>query len=114
MSQRLPLKLDGQVTLKGTKLLFNVHSAVFSLRLAEEAAEWIWQEVLGDGDRRQERLVSAVSMTLTDKGIQIAIGAGEQKYPLFHTLQPHRRGLLLDRQTAANAGTAALWTVVQL
>jgi cobalamin-dependent methionine synthase I len=114
MANALPIKLDGRVTLRGTKLLFTIHSAVFSLRLAEEAAEWIWQEVIGNGNRRDEHEVSPVALTLTDKGIQIAIGAGDQKYPLFHTLQPHRRGLLLDRQTASNAGKAGLWTVVEL
>ena len=114
MASALPMKVTGRVTLKGTKLLFSVQSVVFSLRLAEEAAEWIWQEVIGDGNRREEREVSPVAMTLTDKGIQIAIGGGDQNYPLFHTLQPHRRGLLLDRQTAANEGRAGLWTVVAL
>lgn len=106
--------LEGQVTLKGSKLLFNIHSAVFSLRLADAAAEWIWQEVLGEDNRREERVVSPVALTLTDKGIQIAIGGGEHKYPLFHSLLPHRRGLLLDRQTAKNEGRAGLWTVVAL
>lgn len=114
MSQRLPLKLDGRVTLKGSKLLFNVHDAVFSLRLAEEAAEWIRQDVLNDGDRREELTVSPVAMTLTDKGIVIAIGGGEHKYPLFHTLPPHRRGLLLDRQTLVDEGRGGLFTVVAL
>ena len=110
----LAMKLDGLVTLKGSKLLFNLHDAVFSLRLAEEAAEWIWQEVLGDGDRRVERTVSPVAMTLTDKGIVIAIGGGEHKYPLFYSIQPFGRGILLDRQTQVNEGRAGLFTVVAL
>ena len=110
----LPMKLDGRVMLKNSKLLFTIQGVVFNMRLAEEAAEWIWQEVLGDRDRRQEWQVTPVEMILTDKGIVIAIGGGEHKYPLFQTVQPHRRGLLLDRQTAANEGRAGLWTVVSL
>ena len=110
----LPMKLDGTVTLKGRKLLFSIQAAVFSITLAEAAIEWIWVEVLGDGDRRQERQIKDVALTLTDKGVQIAIGAGEQKYPLFHSIQPFGRGILLDRQTAANEGRAGLWPVVTL
>ena len=114
-TNKLPIKLDGRVILKGSKLIFHVHYAVFSLRLADAAVEWIWQEVIGgEANRREEATVSPVAMTLTEKGIQIAIGGGEEKYPLFHTLPSHRRGLLLDRQTLVNEGRAGLFTVVAL
>jgi hypothetical protein len=114
MASPYPLALDAVVTLKGRKLLFQIHYAVFTITLGEPAAEWIWVDVLGGGDVRAERQIMEAAVTLTEKGVQIAIGAGPTKYPLFHSLQPHARGILLDRQQAAKAGEKGLWNVVAL
>ena len=111
-----PINLDATVTLRGNRLTVMAHAAVFSITLAAEAVEWIWEVVFeGRGNRQQDQLIQAAAVELNEKGVFIHIGAGEEpNYPLFKTLQPHSRGILYDRQTAVNGGDKGLWQPVGL
>jgi hypothetical protein len=114
LTYTFPMKLTAKVSLSGRRLVVQANDAVFGISIASEAAEWIWEEVLGGGDRKDARVIVESSVSLTDKGVAVFIGGGPTKYPLFRTLDGRARGILADRQAAVNAGTPMLWKPVQL
>jgi hypothetical protein len=110
-----PLQLKGSVHIIQDTLTIRANGTSLQLRLAAEAAEWIWQELAGDGNRREAVEVKPVVMTLTSKGLTLIIGSGPEKYPLFRTLKPFALGVLVDRQRAVNEGRApGAWKEITL
>ena len=110
-----PLKLDAQVAILGMNLILKVHGAEFTLPLANESVDWIWQDVLKGGDRRDVRIILEAAVTLKLNGVEIIIGAGPDKWPMFKWLPFSSCEILWERQTKANEGTAPeKWEPVRL
>lgn len=110
------MALEATVTIRGNVLAVTAHAAVLTLTLGAPAVEWIRQDILGGvGNWREQHFIESASVSLTEKGVAVSLGRpGANAYPLFKTLQPHSRGILLDRQTAANNNDRPLWNVVTL
>lgn len=105
------MQLTAEFTLSGRRLVMTSNGAVFQMELAVEAAEWIWVDLLGGGDRREPRAIPEAKAFVTDKGLQIQIAS----LPIFRTMSGMKRGILVDKQNLVNAGKApAIWQVVQL
>lgn len=114
MAHGFPMPLSATVTISGTRVIVNSNDAIVVFPIRVESVEWIWQELLGDGDRREERLITAATATLTAKGIEVLIGPEPNRLPLFRTLDGTRKGVLADRQASANRGEKGLWRVVTI
>lgn len=114
MAHPAPMKIDARVSMEGRRLLVEAHSTIVAISLREESAEWIWVDVLGGGDRRETRVILDAAVSLTEKGLEVFVGTGPGKLPLFRTLTPRSRGVLTDRQAAATAGADNLWKPVEL
>ena len=110
-SPKLPMELTAEFTLDGRRLVMNSNGAVYQMQLAVEAAEWIWQDILRGGDRRERRAIPEAKAFVTDTGIQIQIGT----LLIFRTMNGTKRGILVDKQELLIAGKEpAIWQVVQL
>ena len=110
-SPKLPMELSAKFTMRDRTLIMVSNGAVFQTQLAVEAAEWIWVDVLGGGDRRDAREILEAKASVTDKGLTIRI----RTFEIFRTMDASRRGVLVEKQSLLNAGQApGMWKVVQL
>lgn len=108
LESHLPLKLDAKISLIHSTLTIRAVGVTYQIHIAKEAAAWIREDQLLNGKPNESTEIPAAEATLTSKGIQVSIGNGPRKLPVFRTVDPGRRGVILERQVGMNDGTAKL------
>ena len=69
-----PIDLDAQVSIVHAALTITAYCLTYQVQIPMEAAEWVWHEVLGGGDRRIGRAIPEAKVRLFSNAVEITIG----------------------------------------
>ncbi len=105
---QLPMALTAKVVIVHETLTIVTNDITLQHRLQGPAAEWIWQELLGDPKVREATEISGCKIWVDSRGLKLVVG----DLPLFKQLDSTRISGLVERQQQANAGRKSWKPVV--